>query len=449
MSKIFLPHGSNSDRGIFAAAGVRAVGEVVTATAVANACCMTSAALSGTDLGTCMCDTRNIVAPAARSTLVRTSPTSRRREATTPNASSPWRSGSWSKMACRTASPRGISGATTAFLSRSPRSKIGLRLRGKKSSTRVETEYLDWALADFSGYLAADELYDGPFCVLSVVDSQQQRRLLYEVLDRNPTRVDVLCFLARLNDQIRVRGRSALGITTDASPLYPQPLALVFGNIPHQICEFHILKELTKAVLRVLAQLRKQLAAQAPKLSRGRPKNTPESQRQHRHAQTIQNRVADLFEERYLFVRHHLTAAQRTTLQRLVRFHRPLKAVRAIRDEVYRLFDRRCRTDTALAKLTRLRRRIRRYRSLGKALDKLHSPNLEKALTFLDEKLLPATSNAVERGNRRYRKMQKTVYRVRTQAALVGRVALDLQREQQADGRSSTVSCLQKDRAMT
>ena len=37
---------------------------------------------------------------------------------------------------------------------------------------------------------------------------------------------------------------------------------------------------------------------------------------------------------------------------------------------------------------------------------------------FLDERLLGATSNAVERDNRRYRKMQKTVYRVRTQRAI-------------------------------
>ena len=34
---------------------------------------------------------------------------------------------------------------------------------GKKSATHSETEYLDWSLADFPGYLAADELYDGPF----------------------------------------------------------------------------------------------------------------------------------------------------------------------------------------------------------------------------------------------------------------------------------------------
>jgi hypothetical protein len=113
---------------------------------------------------------------------------------------------------------------------------------------------------------------------------------------------------------------------------------------------------------------------------------------------------------------------------------------------VYRLFDRRCRTDTALAKLTRLRRWVRRYRSLGRSLDKLYSPNLEKALTFLDEGLLAATSNSVERGNRRHRKMQKTVYRVRTQATLAGRMALDLRREQQAASRSSTVSCLHEER---
>ena len=72
-------------------------------------------------------------------------------------------------------------------------------------------------------------------------------------------------------------------------------------------------------------------------------------------------------------------------------------------DEVYRLFDRRCRTDTGLRKLTKLRQRVRRYRNLGQSLDKLDSPNLEKALTFLDDQLLPATSNAVERGNRRLR----------------------------------------------
>ena len=93
--------------------------------------------------------------------------------------------------------------------------------------------------------------------------------------------------------------------------------------------------------------------------------------------------------------------------------------------EVYRLFDRRCRTDTALEKLARLRRRVRRFKKVGKVLDKLFSPNLEKALNFLDDSLLPSTSNAVERGYRRHRKMQKRVYRVRTQEHIIDRIAMD------------------------
>ena len=95
---------------------------------------------------------------------------------------------------------------------------------------------------------------------------------------------------------------------------------------------------------------------------------------------------------------------------------------------------------TALTKLAHLRQRVKRYRNLGKSLDKLHSPNLEKALTFLDDRLLPATSNAVERGNRRLRKMQKTVYRVRTQESLPGKLALDLQRDQHASERQEALA---------
>ena len=306
---------------------------------------------------------------------------------------------------------------------------------------------MDWALADFSGYLAADELYDGPFCVLSAVDARRQRRLLYEVLDHNPTQLDILYFLARLHDHIKARGQAVRGITTDASSLYPVPIALALGDVPHQVCAFHILKELTKAVLHVVARLRKRLAAQAPRLPRGRPKNTAAAQRLRQQARALARRVAELFDERHLFVRHHLSAGQRATLGRVTRGQPQLRALRAIMEEVYWLFDRRCRTDTALAKLTRLRLQLRRYRSLGKSLDKLHSPNLEKALTFLDDKLLPATSNAVERGNRRVRKMQKAVYRVRTQESLQGRLALDLQRDQQAEGRQETLSSLHESRS--
>jgi Transposase len=411
-------------------------------THLGSAPCTMWAACGVTDPWFCTSRIPNIDANPAVFALMLRWMTSPLRGAITPTESSLLRCAWWWRTASLTGSLRGISDAIIEFSSPSRRFKTGSRRRGKKISTWVETDYLDWALSDFSGYVAADELYDGPFCVLSVVDSRRQRRLLYEVLDHDPEHEDIRCFLERLRKAVAAHGGTMRGITTDASPLYTQPIAQVFGQLPHQICEFHILKELTKAVLRVVARLRKRLAAQAPKLPRGRPKTTPEAKGLYRRAKVIRHRVTELFDHRHLFVRHHMTPGQRAKVDDLVGGDAQLRALRAIMDEVYRLFDRRCRTDTALAKLARLRQRVRSYRSLGKSLDKLHSPNLEKALTFLDDKLLPATSNAVERGNRRHRKMQKTVYRVRTKTALTGRMALDLCRDQRAQARVATTATL-------
>ena len=67
---------------------------------------------------------------------------------------------------------------------------------GKKAEQHVSGEYLDAVLAEFSGYIAADELYDGPFCVLSIVDNRTFRRIAYEVLDHDPTHVDMEHFFA-------------------------------------------------------------------------------------------------------------------------------------------------------------------------------------------------------------------------------------------------------------
>jgi hypothetical protein len=53
-------------------------------------------------------------------------------------------------------------------------------------------------------------------------------------------------------------------------------------------------------------------------------------------------------------------------------------------EQVYALFDRRCRTQTALDKLAKLRRRVQRFTQLGETLKKLFAPTLEKALTFLN-----------------------------------------------------------------
>jgi hypothetical protein len=273
-----------------------------------------------------------------------------------------------------------------------------------------------------------------------VVDNRRYNRLAFAVLDHDPTHDDVRNFLTEFQGQLEKRGLVVRGITTDGSPLYPKVLKELWPDAPHQLCEFHVLEEITKAVLHALAKLRKELAAQIPQRPRGRPSQA--QQAQARKAARQKQRVADLFEHRHLFVRHHLSPAQKVLLQKLTRGLPQLRVLRTIMDEVYRLFDRRCKTQTALAKLERLRRRVRRFKKLGRSLRKLNSPNLEKALTFLDDRLLEPTSNAVERGNRRFRKAQKSIYSVRTKEHLEERLALDMQREQRTPKRRQTMKTL-------
>ena len=368
--------------------------------------------------------TPNTAARTVISISMRTCPTLRYLARITPRGLLSRRYGRWWRTDCPTGPHPGTCGETIEYSCHLPPSRTGSRRRGKKASQRVEHEYLNWALCEFSGYIAADELYDGPFCVLSIVDNCTFRRLIYEVLDHDPTKKDIERFFTRFKAVLDARGLILHGITTDGSPLYPEPIAHVFGDIPHQICEFHVIAELTKAVLKAVTKARRSIKAKMPKLARGRPA-TKEARRAAQGKKRLQKKLADLFDHRLLFVQHHLTAAERKVLTRITRGLEQLRTLREIMDEVYRLFDRRCRTQTALAKLSKLRMRVRRFKKMGKTLQKLFSPNIEKALTFLDDSILPSTSNAVERGNRRHRKMQKSIYGVRTHHTLVGRMALD------------------------
>jgi hypothetical protein len=311
----------------------------------------------------------------------------------------------------------------------------------------MDGPFLDWALEAFSGYVAADELYEGPYCVLSAVDNRHYKRILYQVLDHDPNHDDIKAFLRRLKEALDARALALKGITTDGSALYPEPIRTVFGEVAHQICTFHVLKELPQGILSAVAAERNRLAKSQPKLKRGRPASKDKvARRLARQSKQIQEKIRGLFQERFLFVKRGLKPSERKRLVHITRGLPQLRKLREIMEHIYALFDRRCRTQTALGKLQKLRQWVNRFPWIGETLKKVFSPNLEQALTFLDDKLLPATSNAVERGNRRHRKMQKSVYRVRSQVCLEGRIALDMLRESRAEGRDQTTHALHQAR---
>jgi hypothetical protein len=191
---------------------------------------------------------------------------------------------------------------------------------------------------------------------------------------------------------------------------------------------------------------RKGLAAQHPQRRRGRP-SPPAAQQAARTNKRLAAQRAALFTQRYLCIPRHVSQTARKLLWRITRGLPQVYGRRVLRAQVYALCDRRCRTPTALDKLDKRRRRLLRFPQVGETLKKLLSPPWAKALTFLDAKLLPSTSHAVERGNRRSRKRQKSVYRVRTQEQISARLALDMGREAQAEGRQHTLAFLHRARA--
>jgi hypothetical protein len=348
-------------------------------------------------------------------------------------------------MDCRIVRHHGIYGETTVYLYHGQQFRIGLKQRGKKSEAAITTDYINYALSDFSGYIAADELYDGPFCVLFIVDNHIFKRLYYEVLDHDPSNEDIKRFFGRFKQMLDSRGLAVKGITTDGSPLYPEAIVEVFGKVEHQSCQFHIIQEINKNIIKAVAKVRRQLKQKKIKRQRGRPSGRGAKQIARKNKQ-VQKKIADLFEYRHLFVKHTLTGKDKKILQHITRGLDQLRTLRSIMDEVYRLFDRRCRMDTALSKLAKLRVRIRRFVKLKNTLKKLFSPNLEKALTFLDDSLLPATSNAVERANRRHRKIQKSIYRLRTKEHISQRIAVDMQRDEYSISLKKTISTLHRNR---
>ena len=125
------------------------------------------------------------------------------------------------------------------------------------------------------------------------------------------------------------------GITTDGSALSPAPIRQVFGEVPHQLCTFHVLKELTQGVLTAVAKERERLAKSNPPLGRGRPSSQDKTVRRLAwKSKASQQKISDVFRERFLFVKRRLTQAERKRFLHLTRGWSPLRKLREIMDHI-------------------------------------------------------------------------------------------------------------------
>ena len=141
-------------------------------------------------------------------------------------------------------------------------------------------------------------------------------------------------FFKRFKQHLNNQEWAVKGITTDGSLLYPDPIVDVFGSdVEHQFCEFHVLQEITKGVLKAVTTPRKTLKAKKVKCGRGRPSGKV-GRRIARQNKRTQQESKDLFDHRHLFVKKKRTPAERKILLRITRGSPKLRNLRSITDEV-------------------------------------------------------------------------------------------------------------------
>ena len=180
---------------------------------------------------------------------------------------------------------------------------------GKKRWSSLSTTYLDEALADFSGYLAIDEVYDGPFCILSVVDNRRYNRLAFRVLDHDPTQDDVRAFLSEFKAQLDKRGLKRARHHHGRLVALPQGAQEVVARGPPPDVQVPRHQgDHQGGPARPGETPQGDDSARSPSSRVAGPAKSSRARRGRWPAQ--KRRVAELFEHRYLFVRHHLSTAQ-------------------------------------------------------------------------------------------------------------------------------------------
>lgn len=305
--------------------------------------------------------------------------------------------------------------------------------------------YRQWTLDNFSGTLCIDELHLGHRTLLLATDPLGDFPVAFALVRANDQD-----HMRRFLNNLKSHGFLPQVIVTDGSNLYPALLAELWPNARHQLCVFHVIKDINTHVFDALRRLRRKLAQQrGRKRRRGRPSKSQQRDRK-RQGPTKKEQAHFVWKHRHLLVTRpeHLDGRQRRWLSQMFRY---LPSSRMLRDfvlAIYRLFDpeqsphqARCRRAALVTGA-----QYPADPDLAKALEMLGAEKFDKMMTFLHSPVAKRvrTNNHVERTNRRLRHFEKVRYKWRRRRTIVRFLVLALDRwhhqrltrEQHEDARS-------------
>ncbi len=140
------------------------------------------------------------------------------------------------------------------FCVRPSTSMIRRWCRAYADSVSLEGAYTAWIVAEFSGILCIDEIYQQDLALLVAVDPAApdgDRLVGYQLVRGTVNGTVMATFLGRL----AAAGIQPAEVITDGSSLYPRVLAGLWPQAAHQLCLFHETRRVTHAVQQVLIQV--------------------------------------------------------------------------------------------------------------------------------------------------------------------------------------------------
>src|SRR4051812_31797577 len=192
-------------------------------------------------------------------------------------------------------------------------------------------------LEQFSGTLCIDELHLGRFTLLLATDPLADLPVAFALVDK----VDQ-DHMRRFLRNLKTWGLTPKVVVTDGSNLYPAVLGELWSDADHQLCVFHVIKDINELILDAVRRLKSAMSRRGKgggEKKRGR-KTAKAKAAAARRGLTVKEKAHFVFKHRHLIVkrREKLTESQRDDLQRMLEYLPELRTLRRFADRIYWLF---------------------------------------------------------------------------------------------------------------
>lgn len=284
-------------------------------------------------------------------------------------------------------------------------------------------------LERFSGTLCLDELHLGRFTLLLATDPLADLPVAFALVAKNDQD-----HMRRYLRNLKNWGLNPTVVVTDGSNLYPAVLGELWPDADHQLCVFHVIKDINTLILDAVRRLRSAMSRRGQagrKKKRGR-KGAKSKAAAARRGMTLKEKAKFVFKHRYLIVkrRENLTEPERDDLTRTLEYLPELATLRRFADRIYWLFDTPKDLHQAGCRRAAIVRdaEFQAVAELAKALEQIDEEKFAKLMASLKNPLSRRvrTNNHVERTNRMFRFLEKVRYKWRRRKTLVRFVVLKL-----------------------